>query len=98
MHIAKLVLYVILTIAVMRGVSWLFGWLLNVLLHSRVWASALSANFAGLAAFVVFLRFNQMPDEPFDLDALIFGFVIFGVCFAVDLKWSPWKRPLRSRT
>jgi hypothetical protein len=96
MHIAKLISLVLLTVIVMRVTSWLLGWLLAKLLRRATWPVALASNLVGLALFAAFLWWNLMPGEPFDTGALVFGAIVFGVCFGADALWCPWWKRRRA--
>ena len=92
MHTLKVVALLLLTLLVMRCVSWALGWGL-----SRAGAnprtSALLANVSALAIFAGFIAWNLMPGEPFDYAAFTFGVVVYAVWLLVDLKWRPWATP-----
>lgn len=92
MHLLKLALLLIVLLLVMRSVSWLLGWLsFRFLKLSRI-LSTIVGNTLAFCLFVGLLVWNQMPGEPFDVEAVIFGAVVFGFCQLLDLKWGPWGR------
>ncbi len=90
MHTLKLVVLVLLTVAVMRLASWLIGWLLSRLFKRNSVFLLFSASLLAFGCFVVFLMVNRIPGEFLDFEALTFGAIVFGICFATDLKWCPW--------
>ncbi len=98
MHALKVVLLLLLTLAVMRAVSWLIGWgIFRVRKRTGLWA-LLVANVLALAAYAGFLIWNAMPGELMDYAALAFGGIVYAVCFLTDLKWRPWERSLQPPT
>jgi hypothetical protein len=92
MHVLKVTLLLIVTLAIMRGASWLLGWLTFRLGKVSKIRSTLVGNALALGLFVAFLIWNLMPGEQFDLEATVFGVVVFGVYQLLDLKWCPWGR------
>jgi len=89
MHVLKIILLLVLTLAAMRLVSWALLWVLR-----RVWKcdsrhQPLAANALALAAFAAFLFIDRIPGQFLDPQALAFGVVVFGVCFGVDTRWLP---------
>jgi hypothetical protein len=92
MHVLKVTFLLILTLAIMRGGSWLLGWAAFRLAKLSKISSTLVGNVLALGLFVGFLIGNLMPDEPFDIAAAVFGVVVFGVYQLIDLKWCPWGR------
>lgn len=92
MHILKVTLLLLLTLLLMRGASWLLGWVAYRLgKFSRI-PSTLVGNALALGLFVAFLIWNLRPGEPFDVEATVFGVVVFGVFQLVDLRWCFWCR------
>jgi hypothetical protein len=91
LHILKVALLVLLTLAVMRAVSWGVGWVVARAWRTRPAPIALAANATSLAAFAAFLVWNLMPGEPFDYAPLAFGVVVYLACFLADLWWRPWQ-------
>ena len=92
MHVLKVTLLLVLTLAIMRGASWLLGWLTFRLGKVSKRPSTLIGNALALGLFVAFLIWNLMPGEPFDTEATIFGVVVFAVYQLIDLKWCLWDR------
>lgn len=96
MHVLKVTFLLVLTLAIMRGASWLLGWLTYRFAKVSKVPSTLIGNALALGLFVAFLIWNLMPGEPFDVEATVFGVVVFGVYQLVDLKWCLWdKRPVK---
>jgi hypothetical protein len=92
MRAVKIVLELLLTLAVMRSISWTLGWLLSRVWRTETWRGALIANVVALAVFTAFLVWNLVPGEPFDREAFAFGLVVYLLFFLADLKWRPWNR------
>lgn len=92
MHSLKVALLLILTVAAMRGGSWLLGWLSYRLGHLRRRSSTALGNGLALALFVGYLTWDLLPGEPFDVEATLFGLVTFGLFHLLDLRWCPWDR------
>lgn len=90
MHLAKVILLLLLTLLVMRLVSWAAGWVISRLFHRDGRGARLGANLAGLGLFTGLLIIDRMPGEIFDSSAFIFGIVVFTSWAALDLKWWPW--------
>lgn len=89
MHLVKVALLVVLTLAVMRLVSWAFLWLLGGIARSDSVSLRAAANALALVAFAAFLVADSVPGELLDTRALAFGAVVYGVFFAVDVRWLP---------
>ncbi len=98
MHTLKLIILLVLTVVVMRLGSWLIGWLLGLLLNCRPTILRLLSNLLGFAAFSALLILNRYPGEPLDFEAVLFGAIVFAVCFASDLNWYPWSKDRRMRS
>lgn len=92
MHSVKVAFLLVLTLAVMRSGSWLVGWAAFRLTQAPALASTLVGNTVAFGLFLVFLLWNAMPGEALDIEATIFGAVVFGVFQLIDLKWQPWRR------
>lgn len=92
MHALKLVGLVLLTLAAMRLVSWGVGWCLGRMLRRHTVPVRVGANVGALGIFAGFLVLNRVPDELLDLEALVFGVIVYGVYTGIDLKWWPWTR------
>jgi hypothetical protein len=72
-----------LVLVAMRVASWALGWLLRrVRVGPRT--SAVVANLAAFGLFSILIWWNLAPGEPMDLDALLFGLVVFGAYGAID--------------
>lgn len=89
MHVLKLVSFVLLTLLVMRLVSWAILWLLTRLFHHNSVGIRLTANLLALCAFVALLVFDRMPGEILDPQAFVFGLIVFALFFTADRKWLP---------
>ncbi len=95
-HALKVVVLLLLTLAVMRAVSWLLGWGIFRVRKRTGPRALLAANLLALAAFAGFLAWNAIPGELMDYAALAFGGVVYAVFFLIDLKWRPWGRQERA--
>jgi hypothetical protein len=92
MHVAKVILLLLLTLAVMRVASWSLGWLLKRLTGAkRLWIALLS-NTAALIAFAGVLVTQRIPGELIDLPALTFGVVVFTTYTLIDIRWTNWRK------
>jgi hypothetical protein len=92
MHVAKVILLLLLTLAVMRVASWSLGWLLKHLTGTkRLWI-ALISNTVALLAFASALVIQRIPGELIDLSALTFGVVVFTPYTLIDIRWTSWGR------
>ena len=89
MHLLKVISLVVLTVAIMRFVSWAFLWMLGRGLKRDSVYVRLGANLLGLCAFAVFLIVDKIPGEFIDLQALAFGVIIFCIFFVLDAKCLP---------
>ena len=89
MHLLKLIFLIVLTIAIMRLVSWSLLWLLGWVLKRNSFYLPLAANVMALCAFVAFLRVDSVTGELLDLQALAFGVIVFTMFFLLDVKWLP---------
>lgn len=96
MHTIKVVLELLLTLAVMRAVSWAIGCVLFRVSTMTPLPAAIVANVVALVIFTAFLVYNLLPGEPFDLAAFTFGLVVYAACLLVDLRWHPCRRPIRT--
>ena len=92
MHTVKVVLELLLTLAVMRLLSWGLGWMLFRVVKQGPFRVSLIANAAALAIFAGVIVWNLAPGEPFDYEAVTFGAVVYLLCLLSDLKWRPWQR------
>lgn len=93
MHVVKVASLLVLTLAVMRGGSWLIGWMAFRFAKTSVLPSTLIGNASAFGLFIGFLMVTAMSGEVLDRDAAVFGLVVFGVYQLIDLKWWPWRRP-----
>lgn len=90
MHVAKVILLLLLTLAVMRSASWSLGWLLkHYTATKRRWVAVLS-NAGGLIVFAALLVTQRIPGELMDLSALLFGVLVFTTYSLIDLRWTRW--------
>jgi hypothetical protein len=90
MHVAKVILLLLLTLAVMRGASWSLGWLLKRLTGTkRLWIAVIS-NTVALIAFAGVLVTQRIPGELMDFSALAFGAVVFTAFALFDIRWTRW--------
>ncbi len=90
MHVAKVILLLLLTLAVMRGASWSLGWLLKRLTGTkRLWIAVVS-NTMALIAFAGVLVTQRIPGELMDFSALTFGAVVFTALALFDIRWTRW--------
>lgn len=92
MHTVKVAVELLLTLAVMRCLSWGLGWMLSRAVKKGPFRVSLAANAAALAIFAGFIVWNLAPGEPFDYEAMTFGAVVYMLCLLSDLKWRPWQR------
>jgi hypothetical protein len=90
MHVAKVVLLVLLTLAVMRVASWSLGWLLNRFAGTKRLWTALLSNGVALMAFAGVLVAQRMPGEMIDVSALTFGVIVFAAYALIDIRWARW--------
>ena len=99
MHVAKVILLLLLTLAIMRVASWCLGWLIEHLTGAkRLWVAVVS-NTVALTAFAGVLVTQRIPGEMIDSSALTFGAVVFATCAPIDIRWTKWgkKGARRSR-
>ena len=89
-HWLKVIFLLVLTLAVMRLASWTLGWLAFRLAKVPHRLSTWIGNLAALSLFVGFVVWNLAPGEPFDVEATVFGVVVYAIFQAVDLKWCLW--------
>jgi hypothetical protein len=89
-HWTKVIFILLLTLLIMRLLSWTPIWIMGKVASLTRWKSILLFNGVALSFFVLFLKWQTMPGEPFDTAALFFGIVIYGVFTMVDLYWLPW--------
>jgi hypothetical protein len=90
MHVAKVVLLLLLTLAVMRVASWSLGWLLNRFAGTKRLWTALLSNGVALMAFAGVLVTQRIPGEMIDASALTFGVVVFTAYALIDIRWTGW--------
>jgi hypothetical protein len=90
MHAAKVVLLLLLTLGVMRVVSWSLGWLIGHLAGmKRLWIALLS-NGVALMAFAGVLMTQRIPGEMIDASALALGVIVFATYALIDIRWTRW--------
>jgi hypothetical protein len=97
MHALKVVALLIVTLGIMRTISWLAGWLLHRARGRTTSVSAPLANLLALGAFAAWLFWNLSPGEPFDYAPVIFGAAVYASYSLMDLKWLPWQAGGASR-
>ncbi len=81
----------VITLAVMRAISWALGWAMIRLVGADARIAAVVSNTVACTAFVLLLYFSLLPGEPMDFAAAAFGVVVFGIYTAWDLFRSPWR-------
>ena len=92
MHPARVTVLLLLTLGVMRVVSWSLGWLLKRFAGTkRLWIAVIS-NAAALMVFAGFLIAQGMPGELIDVSALAFGVIVFTTYALIDIRWARWGR------
>jgi hypothetical protein len=93
MHLLKILVLLLLTVAVMRLVSWFLLWLLGRVSKRDSIYLRLASNVLALCAFAALLVVDSVPGETLDRQALVSGVVVFGVVFGVffglDVRWLP---------
>jgi hypothetical protein len=89
MHVVKVALLIVLTLAAMRLMSWSCLWMLGCLPRSDSLYARLASNVLAFCGFAGFLVVDRMPGELLDIQALIFGVVVFTTFFVVDTRWLP---------
>jgi len=85
LHWFKILCLVLLTLLLMRLVSWVPLALFRRHLRWNGWKPALVSNIIGLAAFLVFLRAQAVPGELVDPAAAVFGVVVYTGFLLADL-------------
>ena len=90
MHAARLTVLLLLTLGVMRVVSWSLGWLIGRLAGmKRLWLAVIS-NAAALMVFAGVLVTQRVPGELIDVSALTFGVIVFTTYALIDIRWARW--------
>jgi hypothetical protein len=89
MHLLKILVLLLLTVAVMRLVSWFLLWLLGRVSKRDSIYLRLASNVLALCAFAALLVVDSVPGETLDRQALVSGVVVFGVFFGLDVRWLP---------
>jgi hypothetical protein len=92
MHTLKLVVLLTLLLAVMRAVSWAFGWLLHVARGRTTAPAVVAANGFAWVLFVSWLVYDLLPGEPFDMAPAAFAATVFTIHALTDTWWLPWRR------
>ena len=92
MRALKVALLLVLVLAAMRATSWILQWLLSRLARIPVRGAIVAGNLAAFALFSGLLWWDRVPGEPMDLNAVLFGLVVFGLFGAADVFWTPMKR------
>lgn len=81
----------LLTLVVMRLVSWALGWLVTKLLRMDVRIAAILANLVSFLLFAWLLNRQLEPGEPVDRAAVAFGAIVYLIYLAIDFFWVPWR-------
>jgi hypothetical protein len=102
MRALKLPALLVLVLVAMRATSWILQWLLSRLARIPGRVAIVSGNLAAFALFSGLLWWDRVPGEPMDLNAVLFGLVVFGLFGVADFFWTPVKlrdgaEPGRSR-
>ena len=92
MRALKVAALLVLVLAAMRATSWILQWMLSRLARIPGSVDIVSGNLAAFALFSGFLWWNRVPGEPMDLDAVLFGLIVFGLFGTADFFWTPLKR------
>jgi hypothetical protein len=92
MRALKVAVLLVLVLAAMRATSWILQWMLSRLARFPGRVAIVSGNLAAFALFSGFLWWDRVPGEPMDLDAVLFGLVVFGLFGAADFFWTPLRR------
>ena len=92
MRALKIAVLLVLVLAAMRATSWLLPWVLSRPARVPGRVAMVSGNLAAFALFSAFLWWDRVPGEPMDLDAVLFGLVVFGLFGAADFFWTPPRR------
>jgi hypothetical protein len=88
MHVIKIILLLLLTLALMRIASWTLGRLLNRYSKMQPLGIAVLSNLGALGLFMGVLIGQNGPGELFDGTELAFGIAVFTLYALYDLKWS----------
>ncbi len=88
----KITALLLITLVVMRLVSWALAWLLRRAFRVPPVTAAVGSNAISLGIFVLWQFLELEVGEPLDWEAIIFGGVVFGVFLAYDLLWLRRKR------
>ena len=92
MRALQVAVLLVLVLAAMRASSWALQWLLSRLARIPARVAIVSGNLAAFALFSGFLWWDRVPGEPMDLDAVLFGLIVFGLFGVADFFWTPLKR------
>ena len=92
MKALKVAALLVLVLVTMRAFSWILQWILSRLARVRGGVGVVAGNVAGFALFSAFVWWNLAPGEPMDLEAVLFGLVVFGLYGGADFFWSPLRR------
>lgn len=97
MHTTKVIFLLLLTLGLMRLLSWFVG---GAVFRLTGWSRGLSSACGNVTALVLFsgyLWWTLAPGESYDLEPFLFGLVVYAVYQLIDLKWYPWSRRNASR-
>jgi hypothetical protein len=97
MHEMKICALLLLTLGVMRVVSWAVAWMMAQMSPVRIRPIVIASNVAGFGLFALLLWWNSMPGEGLDIPALLFALVVFGIYGISDMYWRPWGRTAKVR-
>ncbi len=88
---SKISALIVLTLLVLRLVSWSIAWVIRRLFRFGSGAAAVASNTLGFAFFVLWLYLDLESGEPVDPAAVLFGGLAFGFFLIFDLLRARWK-------
>jgi len=88
----KIITLILLTLLIMRLVSWGFAWALRRAFRLSPRAVAIASNAISFGIFALWLFLELEIGEPLDWEAILFGAVVFGIFLSFDLLWIRRKR------
>ena len=88
----KIIVLILLTLLIMRLVSWGFAWALRRAFRLSPKAAAIASNLISFGIFSLWLFLDLEVGEPLDWEAVLFGAVVFGIFLSFDLLWIRRKR------
>lgn len=89
MHLAKIVLLLAFTLAVMRAFSWLAYFCISRALRRHNAPIVALSNGIALGGFMLIQYLDSLPGEGVDTKAVLFGTIVFTLFAVLDLKWLP---------